>query len=58
MIEDHAPRDIGAIGNAYGGLTVKRSDGKPYWCIQCCLGEDWEEISEDLYSALIRWEDT
>ena len=44
---------IGKIGNYYGGLTVKNENEKYYWSICDYNGEDWEEIPEYLYLALL-----
>lgn len=49
-------RHIGKIGNYYGGLSVKESDGKFYWSIEDYSGEIWEEIPESLYRELITFE--
>lgn len=40
------------IGNYYGRLKTKVEDGKFFWTIEDWNGDDWVEISEDLYKAL------
>ena len=45
---------IGEIGNYYGNLSVKEKGGKFYWGIENYNGTYWEEISEDLYNALLK----
>ena len=45
-------RDIGAIGNYYGGLTVKTENNKFYWGIENWDGTLWEEIPESLFNEL------
>ena len=47
---------IGDIGNYYGGLSVKIEDGKHYWSIENYDGQDWREIPESLYRALVEYE--
>jgi len=47
--------DIGDIGNYYGGLSVKKEDGKFYWSIDNWDGQHWEEIPESLYLELIKF---
>lgn len=47
---------IGEIGNYYGGLSVKREDGKYYWSIEDWHSVGWEEIPPYLYGALIDFE--
>lgn len=50
---DTQPEEIGEVGNLYGGVHVKRENGKPYWVVaEECGAWDWEEISEPLYDAL------
>jgi len=50
-------REIGTIGNFYGGLNVKAEGGKFFWSIENYDGNHWEEISEHLYRALITHDD-
>ena len=50
-------RNIGGIGNYYGGLSVKSEDGKFYWGIEGYCGIAWEEISENLFDELNNHED-
>jgi hypothetical protein len=49
-------QSIGDIGNYYGGLSVKTEDGKHYWSIENYDGQNWEEIPESLYCALVEYE--
>ena len=44
------------IWNTYGGLRVKSSNGKFYWSIRDYWGDDWSEISEELYNEIIKWD--
>ncbi len=48
-------RQIGDIGNYYGGLWVKQQGGKFYWAIEDYDGIYWEEIPQHLYDALNRF---
>lgn len=50
-------REIGTIGNYYGGLSVKEEGGKFWWSIENYDGHGWDEIPEILYRALIEYED-
>ena len=43
---------IGKISNYYGGLFIKKEYDKYFWCIENYDGEDWEEISKELYNNL------
>lgn len=52
-----AEREIGGIGNYYGGLNVKEEEGKCYWCIETYSGFYWEKIPRDLYDKLIEYDD-
>jgi hypothetical protein len=49
-------KDIGDIGNYYGGLVVKTENGKFFWSITDWNGDRWKEIPENLFSALIEYE--
>ena len=49
---------IGKIGNYYGGLTVKSEGDKYFWGIEDYSGMDWQEITEELYNALIKFNQT
>lgn len=51
------PKDIGKIGNYYGGLSVKQADDKFYWSIENYDGPYWEEIPESLYRELLAFEE-
>ena len=46
---------VGDIGNYYGGLNIKESEGKFFWSIENYDGYDWEEIPEYLYQTLIKY---
>jgi hypothetical protein len=55
-------KEIGNIGNYYGGLNVMEFEGKYYWCIEdynTDLGdlEDWDEIDKELYDSLIAFQE-
>lgn len=43
------------VGNTYGSLCIKIEDGRYYWCVQDCFGDDWSEISEVLYRILLNY---
>ena len=47
---------IGVIGNYYGGLVVKKENGKFFWSITNYDGDEWEEITKELYESLIKYE--
>jgi hypothetical protein len=49
-------QEIGDIGNHYGGLSVKKEDGKFYWSIEDYDGHDWLEIPEYLHMTLVHYE--
>lgn len=53
---DHKPKQIGTIENSYGSLEVKIENGKYYWGIYDWGGCKWEEITEELYHALMKFE--
>jgi len=50
-------RDIGEIGNYYGGLSTGKVLDKFYWSIENWDGSYWEEIPEYLYVALNSYQD-
>jgi hypothetical protein len=54
-MNDHEEKDIGAIGNYYGGIKVKVEGGKAYWGIENHDGTHWQEIPESLYNELINF---
>lgn len=56
MTEEAKTTDIGMIGNYYGGLEVKERNGKYFWSIENYDGHDWEEITKELYDALIKFD--
>ena len=49
-------REIGGIGNYYGGLLVTEDGGKYRWEIEGYAGHS-EEIPKYLYEALMRFQD-
>ena len=49
-------QSIGDIGNYYGGLSVKTENGRYYWSIEDWDGDEWEEIPQYLYDALVKYE--
>ena len=48
-------KQIGDIGNAYGGLLVREQDGRFFWSIEDVVGDNWEEIPESLYRELLKF---
>ena len=50
-------REIGGIGNYYGGLSVLMAEGKYYWGIENHDGIYWEEIPRYLFDALNKYEE-
>lgn len=50
-------RDIGGIGNYYGGLWVRTDGVRFWWSIENYDGHEWEEIPEALFRALVEYED-
>lgn len=50
--------NIGGIGNTYGGLNLKSEDGKFFWSISGCFGDDWKEIPESLFNSLLEFENS
>lgn len=50
-------REIGNIGNYYGGLSVKMESGKCYWSIEGYSGHNWEQIARSLFDALVHLPD-
>ena len=49
-------KEIGGIGNYYGGLNVKEEDGRYFWSIENYDGHNWEEIPESIYAELLAYE--
>jgi hypothetical protein len=47
---------IGEIGNYYGGLFIAKEDSKYYWGIENYDGFFWEEIPEEVYNCLLKYE--
>lgn len=54
---NHDVIGVGAVGNYYGCLCVKVENGLPYWSIEDWDGHCWEEITPDLYLALMKFND-
>jgi hypothetical protein len=51
-------KEIGNIGNYYGGLIVKEEDECYFWGILDWDDDvDWEEIPKALYDALIAYQE-
>lgn len=50
--ENLRERRVGRVGNYYGHLSVKKTDGRFYWGIEDCTGTDWQEIPEPLFREL------
>ena len=50
---DEVSISIGSIGNYYGGLEVANVGCKYYWSIENHDGNDWQEITKQLYDSLI-----
>lgn len=50
-------REIGNIGNYYGCLAVKVECGEFFWSIENYDGHNWEQITEELYNALIKFDE-
>ena len=50
-------REIGNIGNYYGGLSIKQEGDKFFWSIENWDGEGWDEIPKHLFDALNKYED-
>tara|TARA_R110000851_G_scaffold168904_1_gene314985 strand:- start:68 stop:262 length:195 start_codon:yes stop_codon:yes gene_type:complete len=44
---------VGNIYNYYGGLEVANIGCKYYWSIEDYNGNEWEEITKQLYDSLI-----
>lgn len=49
---DYSHKEVGDIGNYYGGLIIAEIDGKYYWAIENYNGAWATEISKDLYEIL------
>jgi hypothetical protein len=55
-------KQVGEIGNYYGGLIIMENEGKYYWLIENYdtnfddLAE-WSEISKELYNSLLKHEE-
>lgn len=54
---DENARYISDIENYYGGLRVSSDDNKFYWGIKNWDGENWKEIPEELYRALLKYQE-
>ena len=48
-------KQIGEIGNHYGGLSISIINGKFFWSIENWDGECWEEIPKSLFDELDRF---
>jgi hypothetical protein len=47
-------KEVGSIGNYYGGLAVKKEGDQFYWGIMDWDDDyEWQEIPESLYRELI-----
>ena len=51
----HNVISVGKIGNYYGGLNIKKVGEQCYWSIEDWNGDDWEEIPQCLYDALVKF---
>lgn len=49
MLEDIEETPVGTVGNAYGGLWIKRSREICYWAIQDWDVLGWEEIPPSFF---------
>ena len=49
-------KEIGGIGNYYGGLSVKEEDSKFFWGIEDYSGTYWDEIPKPLYDEILKFE--
>ena len=56
-LEKSLEREIGDIGNYYGGLSVRIEGEKYFWSILNWNGDNWEEIPKYLYDSLLKYED-
>ena len=50
-------REIGNIGNYYGGLSIKKVGDKYFWSIHDWDGDCWDEIPKYLYDSLNKYQD-
>lgn len=55
-------KGIGYVSNYYGGLHILEHEGRFYWVIENYDTdfrdlEDWEEIDEQLYRALVEFDE-
>jgi len=53
---NYESKTIGTIGNYYGELEIRKENGKYFWGIYSWGGCNWEEITEELYKALVKYE--
>lgn len=51
-------RNVGKIGNCYGGLNILEKDGSFFWSIENYNGDDWEEITKELFEQLEKHDKT
>lgn len=54
-------KQIGKVGNYYGGLFIMKKDGKYYWVVENYDTdfdnlEHWDECDKKLYDALVSYE--
>lgn len=55
-MEEQEIIQVGACGNYYGGIALKKEDGKYFWSIEDYDGNNWYEISEKLFTILLEEE--
>jgi len=46
-------KQVGSIGNNYGKLYATHDDGRYFWAIENYDGFLWQEITPELYAALM-----
>ena len=49
-------KPVGDIGNYYGGLHATHDDGRHFWAVENYDGFLWQEITPELYAALMAFE--
>lgn len=50
-------KQIGEIGNYYGGLKVAKKGRLYFWAIENWDGHTWSQIPKSLYDALVEYEE-